>query len=131
MIGLIMLMADFTYKRTFPVWFYLAACSLITVVLVLLLVKMMAGWRFITAGRDHIVIQLPLRRITKAYPIDQILLWEEETMISNKREFKQVTIAFSDKNSVSVSNHEHDAYEELIGYLKKKAQKQMIKSKKA
>lgn len=130
-IGLILLMADFANKGTFPMWFYPVACSLITVVLVLLLVKMMAGWRIILAGRDHIVIKLPLRRTTKVYPVDQILLWEEETMIANKREFKQVTIAFTDKNSISISNHEHEAYDGLISYLKKKAQKQMIKSKKA
>jgi hypothetical protein len=130
-IGLTLLMVDFAKKGTFPVWFYPISCSLITVVLVLLLSKMMAGWRIILAGRDHIVIKLPLRRTTKVYPVDQILLWEEESMIANKREFKQVTIAFTDKNSISLSNHEHEAYDDLIGYLKKKAQKQLIKTKKA
>jgi hypothetical protein len=131
MTGLILLMVDFSYKGTFPLWFYLVACSLITVVVVLLLVKMMAGWRFITAGKEHIMIKLPLRRTTNIYPVDQILLWEEETVVANKREFKQVTVAFTDKNSITVSNHEHEAYAELVSYLKKKAQKQMIKPKKA
>lgn len=130
-VGLILLMADFANKGTFPTWFYPVACALITVVLVLLLAKMIAGWRIILAGQDHIVIKLPLRRITKVYPVDQILLWEEERTNVNKREFKQVTIAFTDKNSVSISNHEHESYEGLISYLKKKAQKQMIKNKKA
>jgi hypothetical protein len=129
--GLVLLMADFSYKATFPLWFYLVACSLLTVVIVMLLVKMMAGWRFISVGRDHILIRLPLRKSTRAYPIEQILLWEEEIILANKREFKQVTIAFQDKHSITVSNHEHEAYESLVSYLKKKAQKQMIKTKKA
>lgn len=129
--GLILLLRDFAYKGSFALWFYLVACSLITLVLLMLLVKMMAGWRFITAGKDHIIIKLPLKRMTKVYPLNEILLWEEEIILANKKEFKQVTVAFRDKNSISVSNHEHESYVELVNYLKKKAAKQWIKAKKA
>jgi hypothetical protein len=129
--GLVLLLRDFAYKGSFGLWFYLIACSLITLVILMLLVKMMAGWRFITAGKDHIIVRLPLRRLTKAYPVSEILAWEEEIVLANKKEFRQVTVAFLDKNSISVSNHEHEAYTELVNYLKKKANKQMIKMKKA
>jgi hypothetical protein len=129
--GLVLLLRDFAYKGSFPLWFYLVACSLVTLVMLMLLVKMMSGWRFITAGRDHIVIKLPLRGMTKVYPVNEIMLWEEEVILANKKEFKQVTIAFTDKNSISVSNHEHESYNELINYLKRKATKQLIKNKKA
>jgi hypothetical protein len=128
--GLILLLRDFAYKGSFGLWFYLVSCSLITLVLLMLLVKMMAGWRFITAGKDHIIVKLPLKGMTKTYPVNDIMLWEEEIILANKKEFKQVTIAFTDKNSISVSNHEHESYTELINYLKKKAIKQMIKNKK-
>jgi hypothetical protein len=131
LLGLVLLLRDFSYKGTFSLWFYLVSCSIITLVLLMLLVKMMAGWRFISAGKDHIVIKLPLRGMTTVYPISEILLWEEETIVANKREFKQVTIVFQDEQSITVSNHEHEAYTELVNYLKKKAQKQMIKTKKA
>jgi hypothetical protein len=96
----------------------------------MLLVKMMAGWRFIFAGKDHIVIKLPLRRSTKTYTVNEILAWEEEKVLANKREFKQVTLVFQDRNSISVSNHEHQAYAEFLAYLQKKAGKQAIKKKK-
>jgi hypothetical protein len=129
--GLILLLRDFAYKGSFALWFYLIACSLITLVMLMLLVKMMAGWRFITAGKDHIIVKLPLKGMTKTYPVNDIMLWEEEIILANKKEFKQVTIAFTDKNSISVSNHEHESYTDLVNYLKKKAAKQMIKSKKA
>ncbi len=128
--GLILLLRDFAYKGSFGLWFYLVSCSLITLVLLMLLVKMMAGWRFITAGKDHIIVKLPLKGMTKTYPVNDIMLWEEEIILANKKEFKQVTIAFTDKNSISVSNHEHESYTELINYLKKKAIKQIIKNKK-
>jgi hypothetical protein len=131
LLGLVFILRDFSYKGTFRLWFYLVACSIITLVLLMLLVKMMAGWRFISAGKDHIVIKLPLKGMTKVYPVSDILLWEEETVIANKREFKQLTIAFQDKQSISVSNHEHEAYADFVNYLRKKAQKQMIKNKKA
>lgn len=129
--GLVLILRDFAYKGSFAMWFYLLSCSVLTVVVVMLLVKMMAGWRFISAGKDQIVIKLPLRRSTKIYPITEILAWEEETVVANKREFRQVTIVFQDKQSISISNHEHEAYTELVNYLKKKAQKQHIKTKKA
>ena len=129
--GLVLLMRDFAYKGSFGIWFYLIACSLITLVILMLLVKMLAGWRFITAGKDHIIVRLPLRGLTKTYPVSDILAWEEETVMANKKEFRQVTIAFLDKNSIAVSNHEHEAYTDLVTYLKKKAMKQMIKTTKA
>ncbi|MFT7425921.1 MAG: hypothetical protein ACI9O5_001868, partial [Algoriphagus sp.] len=129
--GLIFILRDFAYKGSFGFWFYLIACSLITLVILMLLVKMMAGYRFITAGRDQIIVKLPLRGYTKVYPIAQIIAWDEEIITANKRQFKQLTIAFIDKQSISVSNHEHEAYVDLVDYLSKKAGKQKVKNKKA
>jgi hypothetical protein len=131
LIGLVLILRDFTYSRSYDLWFYLVASSLLTLVLLMLLVKMMAGWRFISAGKEQVMIKLPLRGSTKAYPITDILAWEEETVLANKREFKQVTVVFKDKQSISVSNHEHEAYTEFITYLKKKAPKQELKTKKS
>jgi len=131
LLGLVLILRDFTYSRSYDLWFYLVASSLLTLVLLMLLVKMMAGWRFISAGKEQVVIKLPLRGSTKAYPITDILAWEEETILANKREFKQVTVVFKDKQSISVSNHEHEAYTEFITYLKKKAPKQELKTKKS
>lgn len=91
----------------------------------------MAGYRFLLAGKDQIIVKLPLRSYKKSYPVTEILAWEEEKILANKREFKQVTIAFTDHQSFSVSNHEHEAYSELISYLTKKALKQRIKDKKS
>ncbi|MCR9081125.1 MAG: hypothetical protein NXH89_01790 [Cyclobacteriaceae bacterium] len=129
--GLIFILRDFAYKGSFGLWFYLIAASLITLVLLMLLVKMMAGFRFITAGRDQIIVKLPLRGFQKAYPIGDILVWEEEVVVANKKEFRQMTVAFSDQQSISISNHEHEAYSELVKYLRKKAAKKEIKNKKA
>lgn len=129
--GLIFILRDFTYKGSFGLWFYLVACTLITLVLLMLLVKMMAGYRFITAGRDQIIVKLPLRRYQKAYPLSDILAWEEEIVLANKKEFKQLTIAFSDQRSISISNHEHESYPELVSYLNKKVAKKKVKKKKA
>ncbi|MDP4747310.1 MAG: hypothetical protein NWQ52_03110 [Algoriphagus sp.] len=131
LLGLILMLRDFTYSRSFGLWFYLVGCSLLTLVLLMLFVKMMAGWRFISAGKEQVVIKLPLRGSTKVYPVAEILAWEEETVLANKREFKQVTLVFKDRNSISVSNHEHEAYTEFISYLKKKAPKQLVKPKKS
>lgn len=129
--GLIMILRDFAYKGSFGLWFYLVSATIITLVLLMLLVKMMAGFRFITAGKDHIVLKLPLRSFQKAYPISEILAWEEEIVIANKKEFRQLTVAFSDQQSFSVSNHEHNSYTELVKYLRKKAPKKEVKNKKA
>ncbi|MEP0711904.1 hypothetical protein [Algoriphagus sp.] len=125
--GLVYILRDFAYTGSFGIWFYLIACTIITLVILMLLVKMLAGYRFITAGRDQIIVKLPLRGFSKAYPVSQILAWEEEIVLANKKEFRQVTIAFSDHQSISVSNHEHEAYTDLVAYLGKKAGKQKVK----
>ncbi len=129
--GLVFILRDFAYKGSFGLWFYLVACTIITVVLLMLLVKMLAGYRFISAGKDKIEVRLPLRGYHKAYHVKDILAWEEEIITANKKEFRQVTIAFSDHQSISVSNHEHDSYSGLVEYLKKKAGKKKVKNKKA
>ena len=60
------------------------------------------------------------------------MLWDEEKIISNKREFKQLTIVFEDKDSFTLSNHEHLNYDDFVGYLEKKIPKKNVnKIKKA
>jgi hypothetical protein len=131
MAGLIFILRDFAYVGSFGLWFYLIAAPLITLVILMILIKLLAGYRFIAAGNDQIVVRLPIRGYQKIYPVKQILAWEEETILANKREFKQLTVVFEDKQSISVSNHEHEAYDQLVKYLHKKATKQQVKNKKA
>jgi len=129
--GLVLILRDFAHQGSFGLWFYLLACTIITVVLLMLLVKMLAGFRFISAGKDKIEVRLPLRGYKKAYQVKDILAWEEETITANKKEFRQVTVAFSDQQSISISNHEHESYKGFVEYLKKKAARKKVKNKKA
>jgi hypothetical protein len=127
--GLIFIMQDFAKSRSFGLVFYLISTSLLTVVLLMLLVKMMASYKFISAGKDQISVRIPLKGSTKIYQIDQLKVWNEEKVITNKKEFKQLTIVFEDLNSISLSNHEHLNYEELVNYLKKRAGAKFLKKK--
>jgi len=94
----------------------------------MLAVKMLAGYRFITVEKGQIEVRLPLRGYKKSYLIEDILAWEEEIVKANKKEFRQVTVAFSDHQSISVSNHEHEVYKDLVDFLAKKAIKKKVKS---
>ena len=118
--GLLFLLFHFSNYRTFGLWFYLLGTTLITVVLVLLLVKMMAGYRFLSFGNNAIQIRLPLRGKILTYAIQDILVWEEDTVLANKPKFNQVTIVLPDRTSVRFSNHEHTHYDELLKYLRLK-----------
>lgn len=118
--GLIYILNHFATQRTFGLAFYLIAAVILTFVIIMLLVKMMAGYKFIAAGKDRIITQVPLKGLTKAYELNEVMVWDEETVLSNKREFKQLTIAFVDQLSFSISNHEHVNYEEFVKYLHKK-----------
>ncbi|MCH7414420.1 hypothetical protein MM213_13050 [Belliella sp. R4-6] len=126
--GLIYLLNDFANSRNFGLIFYLISAPLITLVILMLLVKMMAGYKFISIGKEKITTKIPLRGFTKTYDIKQILAWEEEKVLANKKEFKQITIVFDDKTSFSMSNHEHVNYEDFVGYLTKKAISKKIKA---
>lgn len=89
----------------------------------------MAGYKFISAGKEKIVTRLPLRGQSKTYDLSEILAWEEEKIIANKKEFKQLTVAFSDKTSFTMSNHEHVNYDDFVQYLVKKAGKKRVKTR--
>ncbi|PRY85281.1 hypothetical protein [Mongoliibacter ruber] len=123
--GLIYILNHFATVRTLGLFFYLFAAVLLTLVILLLLVKMMASYKFISAGKSQIITRLPLRGKTKTYALDQVLVWEEEKVTTNKREFSQLTIVFDDKTSFTLSNHEHVNYEKFLAYL----QKRLIKKK--
>lgn len=127
-IGLSYLLYDFNTSREFPFLFYLIGCSIITIVLLLILVKMMAGFKFIAAGKGKIEIWLPLKGQRRKYDLMDLLAWQEEEVIANKKVFKQLILVFSDKYSISISNHEHLGYVDLRRYLGKKASKKKIKN---
>jgi hypothetical protein len=118
--GLVSTLGHFASQRTYPIWLYLTVTVILTVVILMLLVKMMAGFKTISAGDGKIVTMLPLRRQTKVYSLSEVLAWDEEKVIANKREFRQLTIVFSDKNSFTISNHEHVNYDSFLKYLLKK-----------
>jgi len=124
--GLVYILNHFAAKRTFSIVIYLTATVILTLVIVLLMVKMMAAYKFIAIGKDQIITRLPLRGKTTTYALSEVLVWEEETVITNKREFKQLTIVFEDKSSFTISNHEHLNYEEFTKYLKKMLPKKKI-----
>lgn len=119
-VGLIATMAHFANVRNFALWFYLLSTSILTIVIVLLLVKMMAGYKFISAGKEKITLRFPLRGLTKTYDLDQVNVWEEEKVIANKKEFKQLTVVFHDHSSFTISNHEHENYAGMLNYFNKK-----------
>ncbi|MBD8491231.1 hypothetical protein IFO69_20930 [Echinicola sp. CAU 1574] len=126
--GLTYILNDFSTKRTYGLFFYLISAAILTLVTLLILVKMMAGYRFVSAGKSKIQVRLPLRGLNKTYDLNQVLAWQEEIVITNKKEFRQLTIAFEDKTSISLSNHEHTSYTELYTYLIKKIPKKKVKS---
>ncbi|KEO74482.1 hypothetical protein [Anditalea andensis] len=126
--GLVYIILDYSRYQTYNFWFYLFSASLLTVVLLVILVKMMAGYRFISAGKESFFVKIPLRGWKNEYRLNEVLAWQEEKIIANKKEFKQLTMVFSDKTSFSMSNHEHTHYEDLVGYLQKKLPKKKIKT---
>ncbi|GAB3650992.1 hypothetical protein GCM10028791_19050 [Echinicola sediminis] len=126
--GLSYILNDFSSKQTYSMVFYLISATLLTLVILLIAIKMMAGYRFVSAGKAKIMVRLPLRGLRKEYELTDILAWQEEVMVTNKKEFRQLTIAFADKSSISLSNHEHTNYHELLNYLIKKAPKKKVKA---
>jgi hypothetical protein len=89
---------------------------------------MMAGYKFLAAGKDKIEIWLPLKGQRKKYSMSDLLAWQEEEVVANKKVFKQLILVFVDKYSFSISNHEHLGYDDLKRYLGKKASKKKVKS---
>jgi ABC-type bacteriocin/lantibiotic exporter with double-glycine peptidase domain len=127
-VGLGYILADFHGGGTYGLLFYIISCTLLTVVILLILVKMMAGYKFISAGNDRINIRIPLKGLKKSYSLNQVMAWQEEKVTANKREFKQLSLLFDDRTSFNISNHEHLSYAELVKYLAKKIPKKRLKA---
>ncbi len=127
--GLIYILNHFANYRTFNIFYYLFASVLLTVVILLLLVKMMAAYKFIYASKDTITVRLPLRGSIIKYKTNQVLVWDEEIVNANKKEFRQTTIVFDDKTSFTLSNHEHVHYDEFVNFLLKKVPKKKAPKK--
>jgi hypothetical protein len=89
---------------------------------------MMAGYKFLAAGNEKIEIWLPLKGQRKKYKLEDLLAWQEEEVLANKKVFKQLILVFSDKYSFAISNHEHLGYDDLRRYLGKKASKKRVKN---
>lgn len=126
--GLSYLLFDFYNNQTFGLIFYLIACTFITVVLLLILVKMMAGFKFLAAGKGNIEVWIPLKGFRKKYTLNELLAWQEEEVNVNKKTFKQIILVFSDKYSFTLSNQEHIGYNELRIYLMKKSARKKVRS---
>lgn len=124
--GLMYVLNDFATKQSFGLWFYLVSCSIITVVLLMLLVKMMANYRFLTVKKNNIMLRIPLKGLSRTYPLSSIKAWQEEVIMANKKEFRQLTILFDDHASFSLSNQEHTSYSELIKLFKGKLAKKKV-----
>ncbi|HLT08872.1 MAG TPA: hypothetical protein VK014_15185 [Cyclobacteriaceae bacterium] len=124
--GLMYILNDFATKQSFGLWFYLVSCSIITVVLLMLLVKMMANYRFLTVKKNNIMLRIPLKGLSRTYPLSSIKAWQEEVIMANKKEFRQLTILFDDHASFSLSNQEHTSYSELIKLFKGKLAKKKV-----
>lgn len=128
--GLIYTLNHFATQRTLGIVVYLFVTVLLTLVILLLLVKMMAAFKFISFGKGLIITRFPIRGITKKYNLNQVLVWEEELIVTNKREFKQLTVVFDDKTSFSISNHEHINYGEFSTFLQKRLPSKKVKPQK-
>lgn len=124
--GLIYILNDFANRQSYGLWFYLISCSLITVVLLILLVKMMANYRFLTVKKNSLEIRIPLKGLRRNYPLSSVKAWQEEIIMANKKEFRQMTILFDDHASFSLSNQEHTSYNELLKYFRSKLGKKKV-----
>lgn len=129
--GLVFLLRDFAISRNFHFLFYLIGTTVLTLVILLLVVKILAGMKFVAAGGNKIILRWPVKKLTKTYTLQQVLAWEEEVVQANKREFRQLTLAFQDHFSIQLSNHEHEGYSAFVEYLHKKCPKARVKPKNA
>lgn len=72
------------------------------------------------------MLRIPLKGLSRTYPLSSIKAWQEEVIMANKKEFRQLTILFDDHASFSLSNQEHTSYSELIKLFKGKLAKKKV-----
>ncbi len=92
---------------------------LLFVIAIIVSVKTYSSAIFVTAGNNKITYRY-LVGLKKTHKVSDISNWKEEVIKQKNTEYRRLSIQFTNRKKLLLSNQENAEYKELVNYLKKK-----------
>ena len=107
-------------------WRYVALVFLL-IVTSIMVYKLLFNYKIIKISHDNVFVYYPFRLYRSTTPIKELGAWQETVVKTNKSEFKQLKLVFTNKGYIKLSNQENSEYDKVYKYIKKKAPKKEVK----
>ena len=103
-------------------WYNYAVVGVLVPIGIVVFYKIFVRYKILRLGNNQIQVDYPMLRRSKAYPLEQIDQWVENSVKTGKNsEYKELQIRFADGKKISVGHKEHTEYARMVQYLAQKA----------
>jgi hypothetical protein len=119
---------DISTSDVVPVWLYILL-MLVAGIALTVSIKFVRSYQIIILEKNRADLHLLFGLIRRRLYFKDLEDWQEEQVKTSNGIFKQLTVNFINKDSIRLSNQEHNNYEKVIGFLRKQFGKKEIKSR--
>ena len=110
-------------------WYNYAVVVVLVPIGIVVFYKIFVRYKILRLGNNQIQVDYPMLRRSKAYPLEQIDQWVENSVKTGKNsEYKELQIRFADGKKITVGHKEHTEYTRMAQYLLQKAPKKKATS---
>ncbi len=119
---------DISTSDVVPVWLYILL-MLVAGIALTVSIKFVRSYQIIILEKNRADLHLLFGLIRRRLYFKDLEDWQEEQVKTSNGIFKQLTVNFINKDSIRLSNQEHNNYEKVIDFLRKQFGKKEIKSR--
>lgn len=120
---------DISSSEIVSVWLYILL-MLVAGIAVTVTIKFVSSYKVISLEKNRLDISMLFGLIRKRLYFKDLESWREERVKTSNGIFKQLSANFINKNSISLSNQEHDNYDKVVGFFRKHYGKKEIRQRK-
>ena len=119
---------DISTSDVVSVWLYILL-MLVAGIALTVSIKFVRSYQIIILEKNRADLHLLFGLIRRRLYFKDLEDWQEEQVKTSNGIFKQLTVNFINKDSIRLSNQEHNNYEKVIDFLRKQFGKKEIKSR--
>ena len=120
---------DIISSEAVSVWLYILLI-LVAGIALTVSIKFISSYKVIGLEKNRVDISMLFGLIRKRLYFKDLQGWSEERVKTSNGIFKQLSANFINKNSMSLSNQEHDNYDKVVGFFRKYHGKKEIRQRK-
>ncbi|MGC4022923.1 MAG: hypothetical protein QM734_13755 [Cyclobacteriaceae bacterium] len=115
------------FRAPEPAWYNYVVVGVLIPIALFVFYKIFLRYKILSFGNNQILIEYPVMRQLKKYPLDQVNKWTENVIKTGKNStYKEVRILFTDGQKLSIGHREHTDYSKIVQYLLQKVAKKKV-----